>query len=375
MKILLLSAYDAASHRYWHRSLVAQFPEYQWTVLTLPGRFFAWRVRGNSLSWAFNERDTLSQRYDLVIATSMTDLSALRGFIPSLANTPTLVYFHENQFEYPRSGREHPGVEPQILNLYTALAADRVLFNSEFNRRTLIEGARKLLKKMPDQVPVGLPERLQACSQVLPVPLTADLYRPHLPRDSVANPDTHNKPLEICWNHRREFDKNGELLLAALQQLRLRTRHFRLHLAGQQFRHEPAVFSIIEQQFADQLGQCGYVESEEAYRALLQHSDVVLSTALHDFQGLAVLEGVAAGAIPVVPDRLAYIELFDDVFRYTAKTDEAGQLANHLYHLSELKAARQLPAAPDIQHLSWQQLRPAYQNVIEKTAAQPAFER
>ena len=101
MRILLLSAYDADSHIYWRKGLVAHLPEHQWTVLTLPGRYFSWRMRGNSMSWAFSEYETLSQPYDLVIATSMTDLSALRGFVPSLANTPTLVYFHENQFAYP----------------------------------------------------------------------------------------------------------------------------------------------------------------------------------------------------------------------------------------------------------------------------------
>ncbi len=362
MKILLLSAYDAASHQYWHRSLVAQFPEYDWTVLTLPGRFFAWRLRGNSLSWAFNERDTLSQPYDLVIATSMTDLSALRGFIPSLAQTPSLVYFHENQFEYPRSGHEHRSVEPQILNLYTALAADTVLFNSQFNRDTLLEGARKLLKKLPDQVPPSLPERIASKSQILPVPLTEALFQPHQPTDSSA-------PLEISWNHRREFDKNGELLRDALQLLHQQTDHFRLNLVGQQFRCEPPIFAEIEQQFAPQFGVCGYVESITDYRALLQRSDVVLSTALHDFQGIAVLEGVAAGAIPVVPDRLAYTELFSADYRYPDGNDEAQQLANRLFALSEHKRNGCLPSPPDVRALSWQHLRSCYQQVIEATAA------
>ncbi len=75
MRILLLSAYDAHSHRRWRQGLVDAFPDWQWTVLTLPPRNFLWRIRGNSLSWAFSERETLEQPYDLVIATSMTDLS------------------------------------------------------------------------------------------------------------------------------------------------------------------------------------------------------------------------------------------------------------------------------------------------------------
>ena len=126
---------------------------------------------GNSLSWAFGHREVLQQPYDLIIATSMTDLSSLKGMVPALAAIPTICYFHENQFAYPESGRQKKSVEPEILNLYTALSADCVLFNTDYNRDTMIEGALRLLKKLPDCVPDGIIERLESCSSVLPVPL------------------------------------------------------------------------------------------------------------------------------------------------------------------------------------------------------------
>ena len=149
MKILLLSAYDAMSHRYWRKGLVAAFPEHQWTILSLPPRYFSWRMRGNSLSWAFGEREVLEQDYDLLVCTSMTDLSALKGMVPRLARVPTLCYFHENQFAYPQSTDQKQSVEPLILNIYTALAADQVLFNTTYNRDTFLQGVEKLLKKTP----------------------------------------------------------------------------------------------------------------------------------------------------------------------------------------------------------------------------------
>ncbi|WP_315982672.1 tRNA-queuosine alpha-mannosyltransferase domain-containing protein [Aliamphritea spongicola] len=143
MKILLLSAYDADSHRYWHQNLIRQFPEHEWTLLTLPARYFAWRIRGNSLSWAFGEqRPLLEQPYDLVIATSMTDLSALKGMVPNLASIPSVVYFHENQFAYPATDNAHKSVEPQILNIYTAACADRILFNTTYNRDSFLVAHR-----------------------------------------------------------------------------------------------------------------------------------------------------------------------------------------------------------------------------------------
>ncbi|GGB93558.1 glycosyl transferase family 1 [Marinobacterium zhoushanense] len=352
MRILLLSAYDAVSHRYWRQGLVNAFPEHQWTVLSLPARYFSWRIRGNSLSWAFGERERLSQPYDLVIATSMVDLSALRGFVPSLAATPTLVYFHENQFDYPESGREYRSVEPQILNLYNALCADRVLFNSAYNRDTLLSGADALLRKLPDQVPPGLVDQIRARSQVLHVPLPDVAFLPHEPVTG---------PLEMVWNHRWEFDKGPELLLAAVTELQAAQVPFRLHVVGQQFRSTPPVFEQLHQRLAQsgQLGCWGHIDGIGEYRRLLQRADVVLSTALHDFQGIAVLEAVAAGCRPVVPDRLAYPELFPDDCRY-AEVDESRSLSQMVAQLAQRKVEGVALDVSDISHLSWRSMRPAW---------------
>jgi len=360
VKILLLSAYDAASHAYWRKGLIANFPDYDWTVLTLPARYFSWRVRGNSLSWAFGDRETLQQEYDLVIATSMTDLSALRGFVPSLGLIPTLVYVHENQFAYPESGREYGSVEPKILNIYTALAGDHVCFNTEYNRQTFLQGCRKLLKKLPDQVPPGLTEHIEANSSVLPVPLPDSVFLPS---------ETDKGPLQLVWNHRWEFDKGPELLLEAARQLISAGVDFRLHVVGQQFRQVPDSFDKLKGILGHRCGTWGYMDSAEAYRNLLKQSDVVLSTALHDFQGIAVLEGVAAGCIPVVPDRLAYPELFPASCCYKSGEGETQALVAMLQQLVKAKAAGNMPKATDINCLSWEHLQSRYQQMFTELRA------
>ena len=51
MKILLLSVYDAQSHRYLRESLVDQFEQYQCTVLSVPPPFFSYRVQANLVIW------------------------------------------------------------------------------------------------------------------------------------------------------------------------------------------------------------------------------------------------------------------------------------------------------------------------------------
>src|SRR5690554_3858847 len=112
-RILLLSGYDAASHRRWREQLVTLLPGYHWQTLALPPRFFQWRIRGNPVSWL--DEPCLQESWDLVIATSMVDLATLRGLHPSLANTPCLLYMHENQFAFPVSDQQRGRVEPQMV--------------------------------------------------------------------------------------------------------------------------------------------------------------------------------------------------------------------------------------------------------------------
>ncbi|OED44593.1 glycosyl transferase family 1 [Endozoicomonas sp. (ex Bugula neritina AB1)] len=361
MKILLLSAYDALSHQYWRKGLVRAFPEHDWTVLSLPARYFSWRLRGNSLSWAFGERETLSAGYDLLICTSMTDLSALKGLVPELARVPTLCYFHENQFAYPFSQKQQRSVEPLILNLYTALAADTVLFNTGYNRQTLLDGVKTLLKKLPDFVPANTLELIRDKSFVLPVPLPDNVFLTHQGNSAL--------PLQVVFNHRWEYDKAPERMYAALQLLVKRQVPFRVHVVGQSFRQIPDVFSAMKQELEPYIGRWGYIDSVTEYRSLLQEADVVLSTAIHDFQGIAVLEGVAAGCRPVVPDRLAYPELFARCYRYSSFENDPGRealaLADHLEKLSIAKQEGQWGGVADIEALSWSALTPGYRDWLE----------
>ena len=80
------------------------------------------------------------------------------------------MYFHENQFEYPQDQQKHSLLEAQMTSIYSALAADRILFNSSYNRDSFLAGCSALLSKLPDRVPPGVALMLQERSTVLPVP-------------------------------------------------------------------------------------------------------------------------------------------------------------------------------------------------------------
>ncbi len=381
-KALLLSAYDAVSHRLWRQTLLAMFPNIDWTVLTLPPRHFAWRIRGNSLSWAFNHRELLTDNYDFLLVTSMVDLSALRGFVPELARLPTIVYFHENQFNYPVSGRQFVSVEPQILTLYTALCADKLVFNSDWNRQSFLTGVRMLLKDLPDHVPASLLDKLQH-AQVIPVPLADELFddltgcsdkqETHSSdSDSVERPQNSDglDILNIVWNHRWEYDKGPALLLAIVYELIATGARFRLHLLGERFRRSPAEFTEISaklaqyyQQFDITPGHCGYLAARWDYEHLLRASDVVLSTADHDFQGLSLLEAIACGCTPLAPARLVYPEYLGKDFLYSGSTDIKAAAASALAALQVLASDKltglTMPHA-DITQFRASQLRAAY---------------
>jgi len=360
MKALLLSAYDASSHRYWRESLQENLPNIHWTQLALPARFFNWRIRGNPLSWFAEQYSTLSQPYDLIIATSMVDLATLRGLVPTLTTVPTLVYFHENQFAYPDNPQQpKPSIEAQITSLYSALAADQVAFNSVYNQQTFLTGAQQLLQKMPDHAPLDIIEHLRNKSSILPVPI-APIFFKKMPKNNTS-------PLTLVWNHRWEFDKAPERLYLTLQKLKASSIDFKLHLLGERFRKKPPVFEKIKNEFTSSLGIIDYIDNLNDYQKTLASADIVISTSLHEFQGLSILNAVASGCIPAVPDRLSYRELFDKRYRYTSFLDNPENEAAALCRLIvTLEQEKQQAIQPNLKNLGWLKMRPKYQRCFKQ---------
>ncbi len=357
MRVLLLSAYAAASHQYWARSLQQMCPDWDWQLLELPPRHFAWRVRGNPLLWLSRQRHHLSREWDLVVATSMVDLATLRGLVPSLATTPCVLYCHENQFDYPDNQSRHGVLEAQMVSVYAALAASVLVFNSGYNRDTFFSGLESLFRRLPDQLPASLVENLASKSRVLPVPVEDVSFAVTTAREDPV--------LQILWHHRWEYDKGPERLLAAVQKLDEIGVSFQLNIAGQRFRKVPASLGRLADEFSHCIRQWGFVSDREQYLALLGRCHLALSTALHDFQGLAMQEAAAAGCRILVPDRLAYPEFFPRECRYPSSLQdpeaEAAVLADYI-------AAGQ-GATANVTALASRHLTPLYRELLQSTAA------
>lgn len=356
-RILLLSAYDAASHRHWRQWLESSLRDYQWTCLTLPDRHFYWRIRSNALSFYAKYQRELAQRYDLIIATSMTDLSTLRGFAPNLADCPAIVYFHENQFAYPVTS--NPQGKGNLLNarlntILTAFPAKTLAFNSEYNRRTFFQGVELFFKKMPDGLDRGLIEKYLSKAIILPVPI----YSARVCEEKAADEKNEKVP-EIVWNHRWEYDKQPEVFFSALYVLQQAGVPFKLHVLGQSFRKIPQCFVEAKQRLTSEISTWGY-QSRDNYLHVLESADIVVSTAVHDFQGLGMLEAIHRQCVPVAPRRVAYPEYIPAELLYDPD--------NEVESLSDLLAdilIGGLPAVPSVNRFLDIELESKYRCLIE----------
>ena len=127
MNILILEPYFTGSHATWAIGYAAN-SQHRVTLLTLPGRFWKWRMHGGAVTLArqFLAKETTP---DLILATDMLDLTTFLALTRArTSQIPTALYFHENQLSYPwspsdrdlRQGRDlHYG----FINYASALAA------------------------------------------------------------------------------------------------------------------------------------------------------------------------------------------------------------------------------------------------------------
>lgn len=306
---LLIEPFYGGSHRTLVDGLAARLgrPVLLWT---LPARHWKWRMRGAALHVAERWR---RERPEVagIFATSLLDAAALRGLLPGeAAGLPFLLYFHEQQLAYPVRVRDARDEHFAWTNVQSAAAADRLLWNSAYNRDSFLAALPALLARLPAPRFASLPATLAARSQVLPVPaeLAALAAAPRPPRGEVPR---------LLWNHRWEHDKGPEEFFAALIALAAEGFAFEVSVLGQRFRAAPAAFAAARAALGERrLRHWGYLESRADYARALLEADLVVSTARHEFQGLAVLEAAAAGCLPLVPDALAYAETWPAERRY-----------------------------------------------------------
>ena len=298
-EVVLVEPYYGGSHRSWADAWV-RHSQHTITLVTHPDEFWRWRLRGGAvtLASAFDEHVAQRGRPDAVVVSGLVDVAAFAGHARrSLGAVPLAVYVHESQLLYPLAPNQRADTSTALINWQSLVASDAIWFNSAFHRDALQSALPALLNAQPSPGHAHLIDGVFERSSVLwPGVETKAL---------IGAERTERRVPRVLWNQRWDHDKNPHAVFAALVDAAAAGLDFTLVLAGQNQRPDNPDFAGVLDKLADRIDQHGFVPDTE-YAELLLSSDVVVSAADHEFFGIAIVEALAAGAVPVLPTRLSF---------------------------------------------------------------------
>jgi glycosyltransferase involved in cell wall biosynthesis len=293
----------------------------------MPARKWKWRMRGASIWFARQATEWLDcvadNSIDVILCNDMLSVADLRALLPaSMRQVPIVCYFHENQLTYPIPDEQLRDYQYGMTNITSCLSADAVWFNSQFHRDDFLGAVAMLLAKMPDCVPSGVVDEIRKKSSVIPPPVSVG----GVERKAAlvgASP-------AILWCHRWEYDKNPEPFFEAMIRLADAGRAFRLVVLGEQFRTAPPVFADSWDRLKPHIDHAGYIPDRQTYLSILAGCDLVVSSAIQENFGIAVVEAILLGCQPLLPNRLSYPGLIPpnlhDMCLYPSDADLFGRL-------------------------------------------------
>ena len=374
LRVLALEPYYGGSHRAVLDGLIERLTPlgFAFDLLTLPARKWKWRMRGAAITMAEQARALAGAwreahpggeagrphpylPWDLIYASTFVNLAEFVALAGAAASVPRIVYFHENQLLYPVRHTAEWDYQFPLTNITSALAADRCLFNTRYNLDGFLAEIPGFLREFPDHQPTGVAERIAERSEVLPPPFD--------PAPFDAAPPTRGERPRIVWPHRWEHDKDPEAFLTAVGQLAAEGVDFEVAVAGQSFRETEALVAEAASTLGGRLVHLGEPRSREEYARLLASSDIAVSTARNEFFGLAMIEACYAGCVPLVPDRLAYPELYPAEARYRSGQELAERLRTLVLERPPAGTARTLA-----ERFTFDVLSPLYAEVFERVA-------
>ncbi len=366
MDILLIAPYCGGSHRAWAEGY-ARHSRHRVTLLTLPARFWKWRMQGAAVTLAEKLRQQ-DLRPDLLLATEMLNLPAFLALTRDrLHAVPVALYCHENQLTYPLQPGEKHDLTYSMVNWLSMLAADRIFFNSRYHLTNWFEELPRFLKHFPDFTHLHHIPEVRVKSAVLPV--GCDLAR----LDAISATPVPDAPPLILWNQRWEYDKDPATFFRALYALDEAGLAFRVALAGENVRQQPEEFEAARARLGKRVVHYGRADAI-TYARLLHQADIVVSTALHEFFGIAVVEALYCGCFPILPKRLAYPELLPEAYHPRCLYgDFEALLARLRWALTHPLEARQhgqtLRAIAS--RFDWGQVAPRYDAALEQLLNRP----
>ena len=362
MKILIIEPYFTGSHKQWAESYKIN-SSHNIKILSLKGQFWKWRMHGGAITLAkmFNAMDWLP---DLIFATDMLDLNTFLSLTRNKSNgIPAAIYFHENQLSYPWSPSDRDIKNKRdshygFINYSSALAADKVFFNSEFHMKSFFNALIPFLKQFPDYQELDTVDVIKKKSEVLY--LGMDLrrfYNYTFERDLKPN---------ILWNHRWEYDKNPQSFFSILKKVKNGGNDFGLIILGENFSKSPKIFEESKKEFVNQIVHWGYVDSFEEYAKLLWKSHIIPVTSNQEFFGGSVMEAIYCGVWPILPSRLTYPELLPIEMHSENIYNTDGELFNKIcWALTNYQKINQSNLTTISEKFDWLVMAPEYDKKLE----------
>ncbi len=299
VRAVFVEPYLAGSHAAFARGWISR-SRHEWTLLSLAGEHWKWRLRlaGRLLG---ERLARVRPRPDVVVVSGLLDLAHLRQAAGVVGSVPHLLYLHENQLTYPRPGNQPVDRGFATTHLVSILSADGLALNSRFHRDALARALRDFVGKIPRPRPRGVLGRVRR-ARVLPPGIDFRGFPP--PADRPPG-----DPPVIAWNHRWEEDKRPGAFARIVLRLAERGRAFRLELLGTTVQARPRPLELILERLGDRVVRAGPARTRREYVRRLAGADLAVSTAIQENFGYAALEAMAAGCVPLLPDRLSYPEI------------------------------------------------------------------
>ena len=299
MNLLFLESFYGGSHRDFADG-IKKFWSGNVDLLTLPARFWKWRVRGAAFEFIQRISKSKLSSYDALFVTSLIGLADLKSYWGSEC-PPVFIYMHECQLNYPLPKGEILDAHFVMNDFSNLFHADKILFNSETHKNSCFEKLSEYIKKMPDFIPKNFIKQLSENSEVI-------YPGCHFNRFEDFSEWPATEPT-IVWNHRWEFDKQPEEFFAVLYRLKDSGLRFRLRVLGENFQAKPKVFEEARVKLEDFIDHWGFVKDRNEYYRHLRESQIVISTAIQENFGISVVEAIAMGCFPLLPQRLSYPEI------------------------------------------------------------------
>ncbi|KAK7110495.1 tRNA-queuosine alpha-mannosyltransferase-like isoform X2 [Littorina saxatilis] len=168
--ILLLEPFYCGSHKQLIDGLMKDMaiaPRAH--LVTMSGKKWHWRARVSALH--LSTAIPVNHNFRVLFSSSVLNLVELVALRPDLASLHKVLYFHENQLQYPVRKQKDRDFQYGYNLILSCLVADCVLFNSSFNMESFLTSITSFLKLMPDYRPKGLADVIRPKCSVLYFPM------------------------------------------------------------------------------------------------------------------------------------------------------------------------------------------------------------